>query len=116
MLKDVADFLTPVLQSSHFSTQGVLTPDEFVSSGEQLVHSCRTWQWEGGKAGTQKAYLPPQKQFLITRNVPCMSRANAYYTQQVPHSISCQERGALHLPLRPPSSLLPLCVPPMRWV
>ena len=58
MLKDVADFLTPVLQSSHFSTQGVLTPDEFVSSGEQLVHSCRTWQWEGGKAGTQKAYLP----------------------------------------------------------
>ena len=83
MLKDVADYLTPVLQSSQFSSTGVLTPDEFTLSGDQLVHSCRTWQWDAGKAGTQKPYLQPSKQFLITRNVPCMCRANAYYHMQV---------------------------------
>lgn len=81
LLKDVADYLTPVLSSSHFSSSGVLTPDEFTSSGDQLVHACRTWKWEGGNKATNKSYLDPHKQYLITRNVPCMCRANAYARQ-----------------------------------
>ena len=81
LLKGVVEYLTPVLHSSAYASTGVLTPAEFTSSGDQLVHSSRTWAWEGGLAGTAKAYLQPGKQFLITRNVPCMCRANAYAMQ-----------------------------------
>ena len=81
MLKDVAEYLTPVLHSSQFASSGVLTPDEFVASGEQLVHACRTWKWEAAAKSAQKAFLPPDRQFLLTRNVPCMCRANAYAMQ-----------------------------------
>jgi hypothetical protein len=104
LLKDVADYLTPVLHSSQFSLSGVLTPDEFTSSGDQLVHACRTWKWEGGSKATNKSYLDPHKQYLITRNVPCMCRANAY-ARQVSHSIilPCHVIACSH----PPPSPLP---------
>jgi hypothetical protein len=95
LFKDVADFLTPVLTSSQFSSSGALTPAEFVLSGDQLVHACRTWKWEGGNKGTQKSYLPPTKQYLITRNVPCMCRANAYFDRQVPPSPHLRHSRAL---------------------
>jgi hypothetical protein len=32
---------------------------------------------QSGERSRQKAYLPPDKQFLITRNVPCFKRAAA---------------------------------------
>lgn len=78
LIKNVADFVTPVLTESHFAEKGVLTPEEFVQSGDQLVYACRTWQWSGGNKGTAKKYLPDGKQFLITRNVPSMRRAHTY--------------------------------------
>jgi hypothetical protein len=112
MLKNVADFVTPVLTESNFAEvcfcctrltrtlsmycitdclltytcvcasarlqKGVLTPEEFVIAGDQLVFSCRTWAWSGGNKGTQKKYLPDDKQFLITRNVPSLRRAHTY--------------------------------------
>lgn len=77
-LKNVAEYFTPVLTESHFHEKGVLTPEEFVLAGDQLVYSCRTWQWSAGLPGTQKKYLPPNKQFLITRNVPSLRRAHTY--------------------------------------
>lgn len=58
--------------------KGVLTPDEFVKAGDELVHKCRTWAWAPGKEGLIKPYLPKDKQFLITRNVPSLKRATDY--------------------------------------
>ena len=52
--------------------EGMLTPEEFVQAGDALVHKCPTWKWSHGKH--QVDYLPPNKQFLITENVPCFSR------------------------------------------
>ena len=81
LLKNVADYLTPVLSSSQFAASGVLTPAEFELSGDQLVYSVRTWKWESAPKHAIKDYLNPQKQYLTTRNVPCNCRATQYGLQ-----------------------------------
>ncbi len=70
----VAEYFTPVLKESKFRETGVLTPDEFVCAGDHLVHHCPSWQWAKGDPNSAKDYLPADKQFLVTRNVPCYAR------------------------------------------
>jgi ubiquitin-like-conjugating enzyme ATG3 len=65
------------LTSSKFLTEGVLTPEEFVQAGDLLVYKCPTWSWESGDPAKAVPYLPKDKQFLITRKVPCLMRATA---------------------------------------
>eukprot|EP00192_Tetraselmis_astigmatica_P011568 CAMPEP_0117652864 /NCGR_PEP_ID=MMETSP0804-20121206/2868_1 /TAXON_ID=1074897 /ORGANISM="Tetraselmis astigmatica, Strain CCMP880" /LENGTH=349 /DNA_ID=CAMNT_0005458967 /DNA_START=158 /DNA_END=1208 /DNA_ORIENTATION=+ len=77
--KSTAEMVLPVRQSSAFREKGVLTPAEFVLAGDTLVQSCPTWSWEGGDASCSKPFLPPDKQYLVTRNVPCFRRASAMH-------------------------------------
>lgn len=72
----VAETFTPVLKDSKFKESGMLTPEEFVVAGDYLVYHCPTWSWASGDAGRKKTYLPADKQFLITRNVPCYRRCH----------------------------------------
>jgi ubiquitin-like-conjugating enzyme ATG3 len=65
------EMLTPTLKTSAFLEKGVLNPEEFVRAGDELVYRCPTWSWVGG---TNQSYLPADKQYLITRNVPCRDR------------------------------------------
>lgn len=76
-LKSAREYLTPTLKSSAFLTRGVLTPEEFVKAGDELVYKCPTWTWEGGDPTKRKSHLPPDKQFLMTRNVPCAERVSS---------------------------------------
>ena len=34
-----------------------------------------SWSWESGEPSKKRAYLPADKQFLVTRNIPCTCRA-----------------------------------------
>ena len=67
------EMLTPTLKQTAFLTKGILTPEEFVRAGDELVYRCPTWSWCSGGIGP-KSYLPSDKQYLITRNVPCRDR------------------------------------------
>ncbi|KAJ1450202.1 autophagocytosis associated protein [Pelagophyceae sp. CCMP2097] len=72
--KELREQLYPVLKASAFLERGVLTPEEFVAAGDELVYKCPTWAWSGGEGPKRKHYLPDEKQFLVTNNVPCGER------------------------------------------
>jgi ubiquitin-like-conjugating enzyme ATG3 len=73
-MKNAREWLTPVLQESAFLERGVLTPEEFVRAGDQLVSLCPSWQWGSGEPGKIRSHLPPNKQFLFTKRVPSYRR------------------------------------------
>ncbi|XP_035551649.1 autophagy-related protein 3 isoform X4 [Juglans regia] len=71
--KGTVERITGPRTVSAFKEKGVLSVTEFVVAGDNLVSKCPTW--ESGEPSKRKPYLPPEKQFLITRNVPCLRRA-----------------------------------------
>ena len=76
-LKSAREWATPTLKSSAFLSRGVLTPEEYVAAGDELVYKCPTWTWESGDPAKRKKHLPPGKQFLMTRGVPCPDRVRS---------------------------------------
>lgn len=75
LYKQAAEYILPPLSRSQFDEKRVMTPEEFLKAGDHLVRVCPTWSWEGGEAKKRKTYLPADKQYLVTRNVPCTRRA-----------------------------------------
>ena len=72
----------------------MLTPEEFVAAGDQLVHRCPTWSWAGGDPARRRPYLPADKQFLVTRGVPCRSRVAALGNSTYTEALAGEERRA----------------------
>lgn len=69
------DHLTPVTHTSTFRSTGQITPEEFVLAGDYLVYKFPSWSWADAATPAKRvAYLPPNKQFLVTRGVPCHRR------------------------------------------
>ncbi|KAF5731053.1 autophagy 3 [Tripterygium wilfordii] len=73
--KGMVERITGPRTVSAFKEKGVLSVSEFIIAGDNLVSKCPTWSWESGEPSRRKPYLPSEKQFLITRNVPCLLRA-----------------------------------------
>eukprot|EP00041_Stephanoeca_diplocostata_P010787 m.172908 g.172908 ORF g.172908 m.172908 type:complete len:324 (-) comp18293_c0_seq2:551-1522(-) len=63
--------------TSTFQKTGKLTPDEFVRAGDFLVENFPTWQWCAGLPEKARSHLPADKQFLVTRDVPCLPPPNS---------------------------------------
>lgn len=74
MYRSIAGALKTLPTDSTFLEKGTLTPEEFLIAGEQLVHRCPTWTWSRSVQGHEQKHLPADKQFLITRGVPCRKR------------------------------------------
>lgn len=74
VFKSAREYWTPVLTESMFLDRGMLTPDEFVRAGDQLIRTCPNWRWESGEPSKSRAYLPPDKQFLSISGVPSYRR------------------------------------------
>jgi ubiquitin-like-conjugating enzyme ATG3 len=68
---------SPVLKESKFKESGRITPEEFVAAGDFLTYKFPVWSWERGDAGKARDYLPAEKQYLVTRGVPCLRRATS---------------------------------------
>ncbi|KAF8134280.1 putative E2-like enzyme [Boletus edulis] len=73
----VRDYLSPVLKESKFKEHGRITPEEFVAAGDFLSYKFPVWTWERGDASKARDYLPTDKQYLVTRGVPCLRRATS---------------------------------------
>uniref|UniRef100_A0A8C9GR12 Ubiquitin-like-conjugating enzyme ATG3 n=1 Tax=Piliocolobus tephrosceles TaxID=591936 RepID=A0A8C9GR12_9PRIM len=67
-------YFKPINKSSSFIKNGTLTPLEFVEAGDFLTHKFKTWKWQDADTNRTVSYLPKEKQYLITRNVPCKYR------------------------------------------
>ncbi|XP_015378844.1 PREDICTED: ubiquitin-like-conjugating enzyme ATG3 isoform X2 [Diuraphis noxia] len=78
---------------SKFKDTGVVTPNEFVTAGDHLVHTCPTWEWACGDECKIKSYLPKDKQYLITRNVPCLRRYQQIENSEIIENIVESEEG-----------------------
>ena len=72
--KEFREWAAPTLKSSAFLTRGVLTPEEFVKAGDELVFKCPTWSWEGGDPTRARPYLPRDKQVGLA----CRSSTQIY--------------------------------------
>ncbi|KAF1808274.1 putative autophagy-related protein 3 [Eremomyces bilateralis CBS 781.70] len=72
---DLRDRYAPVSHVSNFRATGQLTPDEFVQAGDFLVYKFPSWSWASASPPTKGVpHLPPDKQYLVTRGVPCHRR------------------------------------------
>jgi ubiquitin-like-conjugating enzyme ATG3 len=77
-ISSLRDYLTPINHQSNFSKTGEISPEEFVKAGDYLVYKFPTWEWGKCPKNLQKSYLPPDKQYLVTKKVPSYQRANVY--------------------------------------
>jgi len=74
--RDVAKKVMGTLKESRFYQEGVLTPEEYVKAGDFLTSKCPTWKWCSASEGKLRCdYLPENKQYLQTSQVPCPKRA-----------------------------------------
>mmetsp|Transcript_60237 Transcript_60237/g.143576 ORF Transcript_60237/g.143576 Transcript_60237/m.143576 type:complete len:313 (-) Transcript_60237:90-1028(-) len=62
---------------SKFVQSGTLTPEEFTDAGNMLTFKFPTWQWVSCDPSRRHSCLDNEKQYLITRNVPCKDRVRA---------------------------------------
>lgn len=86
----------PVSHTSTFRANGQITPEEFVVAGDYLVYKFPTWSWADASPISKRAsYLPPGKQFLVTRGLPCHRRIDENFAGEAGHDETVVADGGL---------------------
>ncbi len=74
-LSSIRDHYSFISHTSNFRSTGQISPEEFVLAGDYLVYKFPTWSWADASPELKRVnYLPPGKQYLVTRGVPCHRR------------------------------------------
>ena len=88
------DKWTPARHYSTFRKTGELTPEEFIAAGDYLVFKFPSWSWADADSPSRRdSELPPGKQFLVTRHVPCHRRLNDDFAGDAGHEEALVEAG-----------------------
>ncbi|KAK3366694.1 putative autophagy protein [Lasiosphaeria ovina] len=93
-VNSIRDRYAPVSHTSTFRKTGEITPAEFVAAGDYLVFKFPTWSWADAEPASKRvSHLPPGKQFLVTRHVPCHRRLNDDFAGDAGHEEAVVEGG-----------------------
>lgn len=85
-VNSIRDKYTPATHKSTFRKTGQITPEEFVAAGDYLVFKFPSWQWAAAETDAQRAtHLPADKQYLVTRHVPCHRRLDDNFAGDAGH-------------------------------
>ena len=88
------DRYAPVSHTSTFRKTGEITPEEFIAAGDYLVYRFPTWSWGDADSPARRVpHLPPGKQFLVTRNVPCHRRLDDDFAGDAGHEEAVVKDG-----------------------
>lgn len=88
------DTYTPASHTSTFRKTGEITPEEFLAAGDYLVYKFPTWSWSTAESLAKcVSYLPQDKQYLVTRHVPCNRRLNEDFAGDAGHEEAVVEGG-----------------------
>ena len=99
LVNNVLSGVIPILKESCFETHGMLTPEEFVQAGDELVARCGTWSWSRGSDDYIISYLPSNKQFLVCRSVPEQFSSNVNEINQSDGWTDCNFKSSKKHPL-----------------
>lgn len=50
--------------------------EEFVAAGDFLSYKFPTWSWSSGEGSKTRDFLPKDKQYLISKGIPCLRRVS----------------------------------------
>jgi len=68
---EMREIIYPVMEESQFFEKGILTPEEFVKSGDKMISMSDKVEWRNSYCSYTKTYLPRNKQFLFMKNLKC---------------------------------------------
>ena len=93
-VNSLRDRYTPASTTSTFRKTGEITPEEFVEAGDYLVFKFPSWSWADAETPAKRiSHLPPNKQYLVTRHVPCHRRLNDDFAGDAGHEEAVVEGG-----------------------
>jgi len=93
-VNSLRDRYTPASHTSTFRKTGEITPEEFLAAGDYLVYKFPSWSWADAETPSKRvSYLPPGKQYLVTRHVPCHRRLNEDFAGDAGHEEAVVEGG-----------------------
>ncbi|AEO65010.1 86974014-90f1-477f-b6de-19efc8452303 [Thermothielavioides terrestris] len=93
-VNSLRDRYTPANHTSTFRSTGEITPEEFLAAGDYLVFKFPSWSWADAETPSKRiSHLPPGKQYLVTRHVPCHRRLNDDFAGDAGHEESVVEGG-----------------------